>query len=166
MTNMILEEVPEADLLTPIEGIPNLWLLSSGTRPHNPSELLSSGRMKELLARFQQAFGYVVIDTPPINAVTDALILASGADATILVVEQNRTTIPDLRHAVHSLQQVGANIAGVVLNKLKAGSEEYHYSYRYDAAGEEPAAVPVNRPASSTRPSPAARAPEPSSAGR
>ena len=166
MTNMILEEVPEADLLTPIEGIPNLWLLSSGTRPHNPSELLSSGRMKELLARFQQAFGYVVIDTPPINAVTDALILASGADATILVVEQNRTTIPDLRHAVHSLQQVGANFAGVVLNKLKAGSEEYHYSYRYDAAGEEPAAVPVNRPASSTRPSPAARAPEPSSAGR
>jgi capsular exopolysaccharide synthesis family protein len=131
MSNLILQDVPEADAIVAVEQVPNLWLVTSGPIPPNPSELLGSGRVKELMARMRNAFTYVIIDTPPVNAVTDAAILASAASGTILVVEQGRTTFPALGHAKQLLDRVGAHTMGVVMNKVRASAGSYAYEYGY-----------------------------------
>src|SRR5207244_6886020 len=94
LSNLIMQDATEADAITAVEAVPNLWLLTSGPTPPNPSELLGSGRMRELIARMRGHFSYLVIDTPPVNAVTDAAILASSASGTILVIEPGHTTFP------------------------------------------------------------------------
>jgi receptor protein-tyrosine kinase len=134
LSNLILKDVNETEAITSVEAIPNLWLLSSGPTPPNPSELLGSGRMKELIARLSEHFTYVIVDTPPVNAVTDASILAASASGTLVVVEQGRTTLPALRHAKQVLDRVGANTIGAVMNKLRARGGSYSYDYGYYAS--------------------------------
>jgi len=132
LANLILNERPDTELVLPVERIKNLWLLPSGTSPPNPSELLGSGLMRSLLARFRQSFGYVIVDTPPVAAVTDACVLAAQADGTIVVVEQGRTPMPALVHSVAALDRVGARVLGIVMNKVKSpgeGSDLYYGQY-------------------------------------
>jgi capsular exopolysaccharide synthesis family protein len=129
LSNLILHDVAESEAIVAVEQVPNLWLAGTGPIPPNPSELLGSGRMRELTARLRTAFTYVIIDTPPVNAVTDAAILASVANLTILVVEQGRTTFPALGHAKQMLDRVGANTIGVVMNKVRASAGSYSYEY-------------------------------------
>jgi receptor protein-tyrosine kinase len=95
--------------------------------------------MKELVAWLKKDFTYVIFDTPPVNAVTDAAILSSAADGTILVVEHGRTTFPALGHAKQLLDRVGAHTIGVVMNKVRASGSSYSYGYGYGSYG---AAVP------------------------
>jgi succinoglycan biosynthesis transport protein ExoP len=134
LSNLILKDVNETEAITSVEVVPNLWLLSSGPTPPNPSELLGSGRMKELMARLGEHFAYVIVDTPPLNAVTDASILAASASGTILVVEQGRTTFPALGHAKQMLDRVGAHTLGAVMNKVRASIGSYPYEYAYYSA--------------------------------
>jgi len=129
LSNLILQDVAENEAIVAVEKVPNLWLVTSGPTPPNPSELLGSGRIKELLARLTSAFTYVIFDTPPINAVTDGAVLAATANATVLVVEQGRTTYPALGHAKQLLDRVGAHTIGVVMNKVRASSGSYSYGY-------------------------------------
>jgi receptor protein-tyrosine kinase len=131
LSNLILKDVNETEAITGVEAIPNLWLLSSGPTPPNPSELLGSGRMKELMARLSERFAYVIVDTPPLNAVTDASILAASASGTLVVVEPGRTTLPALRHAKHMLDRVGAHTLGAVMNKVRPSTGSYSYEYGY-----------------------------------
>src|SRR5207302_4805756 len=106
LSNLIIQDVSEADTITAVEAVPNLWLLPSGPTPPNPSELLGSARMMEVMSKLWREFDYVIVDTPPVNAVTDSSILAASANATILIVEQGRTTFPALRHAKGMLDRV------------------------------------------------------------
>lgn len=129
LSNLILQDATEADAITAFDPQPNLFLLTSGPTPPNPSELLGSSSMKELMMRLWSHFTYVILDTPPVNAVTDASILAAAANATILVVEQGRTTFPALRHAKQMLDQVGARTIGGVMNKVRASGGAYSYDY-------------------------------------
>lgn len=129
LSNLIVQDAIENEAITAVEWVPNLWLITSGPIPPNPSELLGSGRMKELMARLRSAFTYLILDTPPVNAVTDAPVLASAANATILVVEQGRTTFPALAHAKRMLDRVGAHTVGVVMNKVRASPGSYTYEY-------------------------------------
>ena len=129
LTNLILQDATEADAITAVDQEPNLFLLTSGPTPTNPSELLGSARMQELMMRLWAHFTYVILDTPPVNAVTDATILAAAANGTILVVEQGRTTFPALRHAKEMLDRVGAHTIGVVMNKMRATGGAYTYGY-------------------------------------
>jgi capsular exopolysaccharide synthesis family protein len=131
LSNFFLRDEPENELVNQFEEVPNLWVITSGPTPPNPSELLGSGVMRDLLARFRGMFSYVLIDTPPLNVVTDPLILARYADATVMVVEQGRTTYPAVAHAKRSLHQVGAHLLGVVVNKMRSASGDYYY---YDYA--------------------------------
>jgi len=133
LSNLILKDINETEAITSVEAVPNLWLLSSGPTPPNPSELLGSSRMKELIARLSEHFAYMVVDTPPLNAVTDASILAASASGTILVVEQGRTTFPALKRAKQTLDRVGAHVIGAVMNKLRARGGSYSYEYGYYA---------------------------------
>jgi capsular exopolysaccharide synthesis family protein len=133
LSNLIVQDVPENEAITAVDAIPNLWLLTSGPTPPNPSELLGSGRMRELMAKLRGYFTYVVVDTPPVNAVTDASILAAAASGTILVVEQGKTTFPALKHARAMLDRVGARTLGAVMNKVHSSAGSYAYAYGYYA---------------------------------
>src|SRR5205807_7984766 len=116
--------------------VQNLWLLSSGLTPPNPSELLASARMRDLLARMSETFTYVVIDTPPVNLVADALVLGSYTDATMLVVEHGRSRYPAVRAARESLERVGARLLGGVLNKVPSNEGYGYYNYKHSTNGK------------------------------
>ncbi len=132
LSNLIVQDVPEGSLFVPDEQVKDLVILSSGPTPPNPSELLGSAQVAGLLARFRKQFDYVVIDTPPVNAVTDASVLAANTDATILVVDTNKATYTAVQHAKQALDRVGAKVLGSVMNKMKAaGGRYYYYEYGY-----------------------------------
>jgi receptor protein-tyrosine kinase len=134
LSNLILQDATEADAITAVDGVPNLWLLPSGPTPPNPSELLGSGRTRELMAKLRGYFTFLVLDTPPVNAVTDASILAAAASGTVLVVEQGHTTYPALKHAKGMLDRVGARTLGAVMNKVHSSGGSYAYTHGYTEA--------------------------------
>lgn len=107
----------------------NLSVLTVGTIPPNPAELLASRMMSDLLAELSAEFDYVFIDTPPINVVTDVAVIANKLKGVVLVARQGYTTTVALKAAVLGLEQVGANILGFVLNDVQ--SDRYFYKYRY-----------------------------------
>jgi non-specific protein-tyrosine kinase len=135
LANLILHDQPEAELVVPVPEVPNLWALMSGPIPPNPSELLGSASMRALLSQLRQAFTYVIVDTPPVNAVTDPIVLAANADGAILVIEQGRTTYPSLLRAKRVLDQVNVTTLGAVMNKLRAGGAAYYEYYPYHDYG-------------------------------
>ncbi|PAD67847.1 capsular biosynthesis protein [Bacillus sp. 7586-K] len=106
-----------------------LWVLSSGPIPPNPSELLGSKNMQVLLEQAKEEYDVIVIDTPPVLAVTDAQILANLADGVVLVVSSGKTERDSAKKAKELLESAQAKILGVVLNNKKA--EESHYYYYY-----------------------------------
>jgi len=135
LSNLFVQDMPEASLFVLDEQVKDLVVLASGPTPPNPSELLGSIQMKALLARFRQGFDYVVMDTPPVNAVTDASVLAASSDAVILIVETNKATYPGVLHAKQALERVGARVLGSVMNKMRpAGGSYYYYQYGYGSA--------------------------------
>jgi capsular exopolysaccharide synthesis family protein len=108
--------------------VPSLSVLPAGTPPPNPAELLASGKMGEVLETLREQYDHIVIDTPPTLPVTDAVIMATRADAVILVIRAGSTTKHALRQARDILLQVNARISGVLLNAVNLGSPDY-YSY-------------------------------------
>jgi capsular exopolysaccharide synthesis family protein len=107
--------------------VTNLRLLTSGTLPPNPSELLASRRMGELIAALQQQADIVLFDAPPIVAVTDAAVLASKVDAVLLVISAGKTKREHARKAKALLNQVNARLIGTVLNNVKGEASMYQY---------------------------------------
>lgn len=111
-------------------GDDNLFVLTSGQVPPNPSELLGSEEMQELLSELEQTFDVVIIDAPPLLPVTDAAVLAQHVGGVVLVVGAQKLKQQDLEKSLHALDLVKANILGVVLNMLPAkGEDAYTYSY-------------------------------------
>jgi capsular exopolysaccharide synthesis family protein len=124
--------------LSPIEGLPNLSVLTAGPRPPNPAELLSSPFMEELLCGLRRRFDHVIVDSPPSLLVTDATILSTLVDATILVAQPGITTRAALSRAHKTLEGSGAKIMGVVLNRANSrNTDSYYYGY-YDSAYYKP----------------------------
>ncbi|AAK80980.1 capsular exopolysaccharide synthesis family protein [Clostridium acetobutylicum] len=105
-----------------------LCVLTSGKIPPNPAEMLASHKMKEFLNESKGVFKYIILDTPPIIAVTDPQILSTMVDGVILVVSSGVAEIEAAKRAKELLENVNANILGTVLNKVKVGSRGY-YSY-------------------------------------
>jgi capsular exopolysaccharide synthesis family protein len=135
LSNLFVQDTADASLFVLDEQVKDLVVLASGPTPPNPSELLGSAQMKALLSRFSQGFDYVVMDTPPVNAVTDASVLAATSDAVILVVETNKATYTGVLHAKQSLERVGARVLGSVMNKMRPeGGSYYYYQYGYSSA--------------------------------
>lgn len=108
-------------------GVENLKLLTSGPLPPNSAEVLGSNRMNELIERLRQEADYVIFDAPPVLALTDAAVLASKVDGTLLVLKAGKTSRDDAREAKEQLQKVHANLLGVVLSEVKQGSVKYRY---------------------------------------
>lgn len=109
----------------------NLSVITTGPLPPNPAELLSSQKMQSILKNISQASDVVLIDTPPVLAVTDASVLAPILDGVLLVVRPGRTRIRTLRLAIEQLKQVNAKILGVVINDVDLRGKPYAYQYRY-----------------------------------
>lgn len=107
----------------------NLTILTSGKIPPNPAEMLGSKSMTALIDALRKVFDYVILDTPPIQAVTDAQILATKADGTILVVRAEKTKRESVHNSIGLLRKVNANIIGTVLNGLEESKNNYYYYY-------------------------------------
>lgn len=107
--------------------IPNLSLLPSGSIPVNPAELISSNRMKSLLRGLGRRYDYILLDSPPLINLADALILSTCVDGVILVVYGGKTTCEAASRAREELENVGANILGVVVNRFNSRRERYTY---------------------------------------
>jgi capsular exopolysaccharide synthesis family protein len=105
----------------------HLKVIPAGVRPPNPAELVGSKKMADLLKRFSAEYDYVLIDTPPILPVADALSLARSVDGVVLVVRGQDTQKHVASLAVHRLDQVGARIVGVILNNVDVRSDYYYY---------------------------------------
>jgi succinoglycan biosynthesis transport protein ExoP len=131
---------PEAVFL-PTE-VPNLWLTPSGPIPPNPSELLSSDRMRDWLKAVRSRFDFVVLDTPPALAVTDATIVGLLADGVVLTLRSGKVTREEARLCRDRLRQAGIKILGAVLNRyrsLQTGlGKRYRYYESYGAEESEP----------------------------
>ncbi len=109
--------------------IDNLYLLSKGAVPPNPSELLNSPKTKALITVLAEKFDIVILDGTPTNGLTDSLILTKYADKTVLVAAAGYTKTTDLDEAKKSLESVNASIAGIVVNKTQDVHSNYYQSY-------------------------------------
>lgn len=125
------------DVIHPTE-FENLSILCSGSIPPNPAELLGSELMADFLHEIANDFDYIIIDTPPINVVSDALPIIRESDGVILIVRSNKTTHPDIQRSISSLEFIDAKILGFVLNFVgdaptgKYGKYgKYHYGGKY-----------------------------------
>lgn len=114
---------------TPVEG---LKLMTAGLTPPNPSELLHSRRMDSLIDELRARSGLVILDAPPVLAVTDATVLASKADGVILVVNVARSDRNASKRAVAALRAVNARILGTVISGMEPAHKRYGYRHYYD----------------------------------
>ena len=112
-------------------GIEGLDALTAGVIPPNPSELLGSERMQNILQRAKEEYDYVLIDTPPVLPVTDSLVLGRMVDGLILVIDSGEIKVEMARDVKNQLVHAGANILGVVLNKVRSEHHGYGYGYYY-----------------------------------
>ena len=119
------------NLLTPT-AVDNLWLLTSGQLPHNPSELLGSHKLKQLTEQLLRNLDILIFDSPPTLAVTDPVILGQTMDGVIIVVDAGVTREPALIHVLTEMEKVNAHVLGIVLNRFNSKSSSGYYYY-YDS---------------------------------
>jgi succinoglycan biosynthesis transport protein ExoP len=127
-----LAGVSALDLVTvPHPAIPNLAAIPTGPLPPNPADLLSSHKLADAIAELRTKYKFVVIDSPPIMAATDAVILSVQADGVLLVVRSGETPKEAFTRTCDLLTSVKSRLLGVVLNAVDASAPDYYYSYRY-----------------------------------
>jgi polysaccharide biosynthesis transport protein len=127
-----LAGVSTLDLITVQHpGISNLSVIPTGPVPPNPADLLSSHRLSDMVLELRQRYKFVVIDSPPIMAATDAVILSVLADGVLLVVRSGETPKEAFTRTCDLLSSVKSRVLGVVLNAVDSSSPDYYYSYRY-----------------------------------
>ena len=118
--------------------VPGLSIVPAGTSPDNPSELLGSDRLRELLAWARETFDLTVMDSPPLLVVTDAAVLARAVDGTVFVVRAERTPRAAASRGKQILESAGGKALGAVLNDMRTESGAYgrRYGYYYRESGE------------------------------
>lgn len=127
-----------------------ILLITSGPIPPNPAELLASEKMKHLLTALGEKYDFVILDSPPVQAVSDSLALTAIVDGTIVVVQYGKTTFDTLNMGMKKLKDINANILGFVLNRFKQGASRAYYTnyasyYTNDAVENKPADKKKNK---------------------
>ena len=147
LAEVVVGERALAEAITQVD--PLTYVLPAGASPPNPSELLGSTRAERVIAALAEEMDYTVIDTTPVLAVTDSIVVSRLADATLVVVRAGSTTRRELEHTLAALEQASAPIIGLVLNRAPMGDRNtYGYDYGgYDyskaaASGAPPAQLP------------------------
>ena len=122
--------IGSSDLKSVVKKVDDsLYVITSGTIPPNPSEILGSKSMQELLEELSINFDYIIMDTPPVLPVTDALLLAAKADATLMVVKARKTKEKMVKQTYDQLMEVRANVIGTVLNECDKSIDNKYYGY-------------------------------------
>jgi tyrosine-protein kinase Etk/Wzc len=134
LSDLLVSEEGLDEVIQPSE-VENLDVLPAGVHPPNPAELVGGPRMERLLATLRQRYDSIVIDSPPMLAVTDASVLGKKTDGVILVVRAEKTDKDSVNLAIQQLRHVGARILGVVVNDAKPDGPYYSYYRKY--YGEE-----------------------------
>jgi capsular exopolysaccharide synthesis family protein len=139
LTSVIVGECGPQEAVLPTE-VPHLSVLPCGPRPTNPAELLTSPKFEELLNELRGRYDFVLVDSPPLLAVTDPCVVAARADGVLLTIRVSKNGRPAAERAKEMLAGLGANILGVVVNGVGKEAGAYGYSYRhyrYDQYGYE-----------------------------
>lgn len=137
LTNVLIGQVPLEDALQTFGAEPRLQILPGGPVPPNPSEILGSQAMNDLVRQMEDLVDIVIFDTPPLLPVTDAAVLAAQTKGALLVVRANRTTRDQVRRSLRALEAVNASCIGAALNFVKASElSGYKYGYGYYAGYE------------------------------
>jgi capsular exopolysaccharide synthesis family protein len=110
-----------------LEPLPGLKIMTAGTLPPDPAGLLGSQHFVELLAQVRQEFDYVLLDTAPLSAGSEAAIIAHSGDGILFIVDAQHTRKWVLRRSISSLDTVGANVLGTIMNKAESQENGYHY---------------------------------------
>ncbi len=133
LSNLLIGEDSYDHLIQPTE-VANLFILPCGLTPPNPAELLLTKRFEHVLGELARRFDRVILDSPPIQAVTDAVVLSKRVDGVILVVRASKTMRDELRRSARQIRDVGGSIVGVIVNELDA--RDYGYGgYGYGGYG-------------------------------
>ena len=111
--------------------VENLYVIAAGNVPPNPSELLISDQMTELMEKLKEMFDIIIFDGTPSQLVTDSLILTRIVDSTVIVTASKETKKEDLKRVIKNIKNVGGKIAGIVLNKVPIDAKKYEQSYYY-----------------------------------
>ena len=120
-------------------NISNLYAVTYGAVPPNPSELLSSSDMLHFVESLEKDYDYIIFDTPPVGVVVDSLPLVKQSDGVVLVVKHNSTTYPALKKVINTLERNGGKIIGIIVNNVESvktnkfgkGGKGYGYEYGY-----------------------------------
>ncbi len=131
LSNVLTGSATLEQAITRTAVLPNLFVMTAGTPPPNPAELLASANMRDVLAQLREEYDHIVIDTPPSLSVTDAVVLSPRADAVVLVIRSGQTSKQALRRSRDLLTQVNAKVVGVLLNAVDLRSPDYYYYYEY-----------------------------------
>lgn len=131
VTNILAEGLPVETFIQETE-IPGLRVVTSGAVPPNPSELLGAAKMSEIINELKTKIDYLIIDAPPVVAVTDACVLASKVDGVLLIVDSGVIRPEMAQKAKDSLLRAKGHILGIILNKVELDEEHAYYYYYYD----------------------------------
>jgi succinoglycan biosynthesis transport protein ExoP len=131
VTSVLSGEVPLRSAVQPVPQSPNIHLLAAGPLPPNPSELLASRKMADLVATLAEQFDVVLVDSPPVLAVTDAIVITTWVDATVVVCCENKTRRKHLRGALEQLRQANAPLVGAILNLSVPDRDDAAYALYY-----------------------------------
>ena len=132
LSDLLVEQAEVTDVMR-VTSVPGLWLTPAGTLPPNPAELLGSNRFRKLLASLAELahFDWVLLDSPPVMAVTDASLVANVAGGVIFVVGAEMTSHRAAQQAVDTLKAASARVVGAVLNRVDLDRNGYYYSQYY-----------------------------------
>lgn len=124
------EDISIKDCVQPTE-IDNLYIIPAGNIPPNPSELLATPKVKQLIKELKNIFDIIIFDGAPCLVVTDSTVLSRSVDYTLLTAAQKTTKTDDLKEAKKRIEAVGGNVVGVVLNRVKMSAKKYENKYYY-----------------------------------
>ncbi len=137
MSSLMIGKNELKDVIIPT-GIENLDIIPSGPVPPNPAEIIGSQKMTALIEELKTRYDRILIDSPPITAVTDSMLLASMSDGVVLIIKAGVTARQVVKNGLEQLKSVNANLMGAVLNAIKAGRDSYYYyQYYYYYYGED-----------------------------
>lgn len=131
LTTLFRSQVPLRSVIHPVEGAEGLFVLTSGKLPPNPSELLASAKMDQILDEADHEVDVIILDSPP-SLVADFQVLAAKVDGVFLVLQPGHTHADIALSTLERLHRVNAKILGIVLNKIPNGIHDHYYPYKYD----------------------------------
>lgn len=129
LSNYLVDDMSNFTRYVQNTAVENVYVMTSGIVPPNPSELLSSNRFANFIEEMSNTYDIVIFDTPPVTIVPDACVIASKMDKTIIVAMANKVPLKDIQKTKKMLVEVNANIAGVVFNGAEISEKQYYNKY-------------------------------------